>query len=338
MGGRHSRPDPWAAHRQQVALAQSRIQQQIRQQQIQAYLAQARRQKQMRYMRFQRMLDDQRKMREAEQARLAAIAAAAAEANRKRLAAEAEQRRIAAEIEAERIRKQQMANSIANAGMQTSRHNVVGYHGANDSTAVAGHTHKEHFTGDNAVDPEKSSSMSQTLSNLRDKYINIYKMPVIEGLDIMETENVMLAKLLQFNEKYIRYIHCNNSNINGDCSSTEKSTLESELTTIYNDIDKNINGTISRDGVNGILTQINSIPTASKISAAAYETKHDAIKDRHNDILTMRQDLDIKLKELYGTEDSIGNMHKQQLDSTIYTEILLTSLATALLYYVFTEL
>jgi hypothetical protein len=288
---------------------------------------------------FQKMLDQQRKIREAQQARLAAIAAAAAKANKKRLAAEAEQRRIAAEIEAALMRKQQMANSIVNRDMQTSRSNIPGNNGANYSTAVAGHTYTENFTSGNTDESTQSSSMSQTLSNLRDNYINIYnKMPVIEGLDIMETENVMLAKLLQFNEKYIRYIHCNNSNVNSDCSRTEKSTLESELTTLYNDIDKNINGTIARDGVNGILTQINSIPNASNISAAAYETKYDDIKERHNDILTMRQDLDIKLKDLYGTEDSIGNMHKQQLDSTIYTEILLTSLATALLYYIFTEL
>ena len=49
----------------------------------------------------------------------------------------------------------------------------------------------------------------------------------------------------------------------------------------------------------------------------------------------MRREMDTKLKELYLTEDSIANSYKQKYDSTIYSHILLSALATSLLYYIF---
>ena len=120
-------------------------------------------------------------------------------------------------------------------------------------------------------------------------------MPYIEGLDSINNENQFIIDLLQFNEKYMRYIH-RNSNIH----TNESIGLETEITTLYNNINDKI----------------------KKIQPSYEESKID------QSILQMRQDLDTKLKELYIMKDSSDSSN-----STVYIEITITLLATTLIYF-----
>ena len=58
----------------------------------------------------------------------------------------------------------------------------------------------------------------------------------------------------------------------------------------------------------------------------------------NDEIKNYRNDLDIKLRNLYNNRDGAVKNQKQQLDSTVYENILLTVLATSIVYFVFIEI
>jgi hypothetical protein len=57
-----------------------------------------------------------------------------------------------------------------------------------------------------------------------------------------------------------------------------------------------------------------------------------------NENLKTRQDLDTKMMELYGNDQSIAMYQKKSLDSVVYANILWTVLATSVIYFVFVKL
>jgi hypothetical protein len=65
--------------------------------------------------------------------------------------------------------------------------------------------------------------------------------------------------------------------------------------------------------------------TTGKINTTEYNTK----------IVNERNTLDIKLKKLYNNRDGTMNNQKKHINSTIYENILLTILATSLVYFIF---
>jgi hypothetical protein len=56
---------------------------------------------------------------------------------------------------------------------------------------------------------------------------------------------------------------------------------------------------------------------------------------KEQEIQKMRSELDEKLRELYGTDNSILSDSKMELDTSVYTGVLWTILATATVYYLF---
>jgi hypothetical protein len=65
--------------------------------------------------------------------------------------------------------------------------------------------------------------------------------------------------------------------------------------------------------------------STGKINTTNYNTK----------IVNERNTLDIKLKKLYNNRDGTMNNQKKHINSTIYENILLTILATSLVYFIF---
>ena len=59
---------------------------------------------------------------------------------------------------------------------------------------------------------------------------------------------------------------------------------------------------------------------------------------QHGNIIQQRNQLDIKLKEINKSQDSAYSMYKAKYDSTMYSSIIWTILATALIYYIFVKL
>jgi hypothetical protein len=138
--------------------------------------------------------------------------------------------------------------------------------------------------------------------------------PMIEGLDVLDDQKQLYQDLYDFNSKYAAYIQCYQKP-GPDCPTSDS------LTTLYNKITADIQ------------TTKKNIPT----SASSLD-QYDTIQQQYMDVVKKRSELDVKMKEVYTTPDSIANIYKRHEDSTMYTGILFTALAASLLYYVFREL
>jgi hypothetical protein len=179
-----------------------------------------------------------------------------------------------------------------------------------------------------------SSDVSQlynTIEGFTD-YISAYynNMPIIEGLsdtDITNTKTLMtkekelLDQLVDFNMKYQRYIHCNDSTVNKDCTSDSYPSAQ-ELITKMNKIN-DILGDMDRTNIS---------------NNTDFEQNHYNIIGDYDKVLKLRYDLDMKVKQLYDPENSKIADFKNSYDSTIYSGIIVSALATSMLYYIFTEL
>ena len=58
----------------------------------------------------------------------------------------------------------------------------------------------------------------------------------------------------------------------------------------------------------------------------------------YDDLKKKRQELDMKMKEILGTENSILFENQNYMDSSVYTTLLWTVLATSCLYYLFIKI
>jgi hypothetical protein len=163
------------------------------------------------------------------------------------------------------------------------------------------------------------------------------------GVNLMNSENRLLADLADFNVKYNTYIACNNEYINPGNSKLKCSNVDLSKNTYVSAYEKLKTTSPGYEGsvinVNNNLKAFANDPKYKNISPAIYDASFQYIKNTHqNDILKLRSELDAKLKELYATEDSRMNEYANYYDTTMYVGILWTILATSGLYYAFTKL
>ena len=84
---------------------------------------------------------------------------------------------------------------------------------------------------------------------------------------------------------------------------------------------------------------INIQPTLNDaINLDQYNTNHNTLKENIKQFNEIRDDLDMKLRELYMIEGSTSATKKLQYDGTMFSGILWTVLATSVLYYTLYEL
>jgi hypothetical protein len=86
------------------------------------------------------------------------------------------------------------------------------------------------------------------------------------------------------------------------------------------------------DDYNKILTTMNTGDIKSK-----YLDQYSSIMEQHKKNIKVRQELEQKLDFIYSTDTRFGNS-KHFLDSTIYTSVLWTILATTILFYIFKKM
>ena len=161
---------------------------------------------------------------------------------------------------------------------------------------------------------------------------NYNNMPIIEGLSdtdnnnitaLMNKEKELLDQLADFNKKYVRYIHCNDPKSNNDCVSGSEPTSQELKTKMTN--------------ISNIINNMNSA-SASISQNNNYQSVHDDMLDDYYKVVKLRNELDMKVKQLYDPENSKIADFKYSYDSTIYSGIIISALATSMLYYIFTEL
>jgi sulfatase maturation enzyme AslB (radical SAM superfamily) len=138
-------------------------------------------------------------------------------------------------------------------------------------------------------------------------------LPIIEGLTSGSTKNTIngntvINDVKNFQQKYDEYIQ------NGY---NDFSVQFTKLTDSYTKVitDTNLKGNVVIDG------------------------SHNYIMDNYRNNIEQRQELDDKLKEVYKTKDSLYNSdYKTVYDATMLSGVLLTILASSLLYYSFSQL
>jgi len=166
--------------------------------------------------------------------------------------------------------------------------------------------------------------------SLFNKYDNsIYSgMPIIEGLNplnnLYSDQQDLIEKLNDFNKNYNAYIKCNNfsTNENPNC---DKTNLNKSL--------NDLNFTLAN-----FKTDIDNNNKNNNITSDEYQTKYQNIINTYDQVLDLRNELDNKVKTLYNPEKSYESDYKKTFDATIYSGILMTALATSVLFYVFNHL
>ena len=138
-------------------------------------------------------------------------------------------------------------------------------------------------------------------------------LPIIEGLTTNSTKNTIngnsvIADVANFRQEYQKYIDNNYNDFSGQFT---------RLTNSYTKIitDTNLKGNVVVDG------------------------SHNYMMDNYRNNIEQRQELDDKLKEVYKTKESLYNSdYKVVYDATMLSGVLLTILASSLLYYSFSQL
>jgi hypothetical protein len=156
-----------------------------------------------------------------------------------------------------------------------------------------------------------------------------------QGQQLMESERRLLADLNDFNTKYNRYTLCNNHYINPSNNTLNCSDIDMSKNTVVSAYNKL--KTTSVVDVSNSLTLFKNDPNT--ISPAIYDASYQYIKNVYqNDVLKIRNELDIKMQELYGIDGSIVDEHQKHYDTTMYIGLLWTILATSSLYFLFTKI
>ena len=69
-----------------------------------------------------------------------------------------------------------------------------------------------------------------------------------------------------------------------------------------------------------------------------YDASYNELITKYNKNIKTRNNLDLKLKEIYAADGSIQSEFKLNMDSSVYASIMWSVLATSLIYYVFVKL
>jgi hypothetical protein len=148
---------------------------------------------------------------------------------------------------------------------------------------------------------------------------------------VMSYEANLLEALYLFNNEYTYYVSkCTNKQDNfvPDTINNPTADCKSYLDNLNIDKQKIIDYT-SND---------NAIIGQGLNSSVNYKSNNIILSDNYSKLINMRTDLDEKLRELYDVPGSKSLDYRYNLDSTVYSGILVTIVATAVIYYTFTRL
>lgn len=144
-------------------------------------------------------------------------------------------------------------------------------------------------------------------------------------------------ELIEFNKNYISYI----SQCTGNNAKTPQSNSCTELFGKLTVVDTGVS--TLKDSItsyNNPKSSLLEIGYGNKPSAGALTTndQYNKVIQDYGNVTKQRSDLDAKLRELYDIPGSKSLDFKYNYDSTVYSGILLTIIASGIIYYTFTKL
>ncbi len=131
-----------------------------------------------------------------------------------------------------------------------------------------------------------------------------------------ELQKTVVEKLNDFNTKYAAYMKC---------QVTTCSVNNITETTVQNA------ATALQDAIAELKSKYDE--TSYDIPSSTYDANHQAILDKANNILSTRAELDQKITNIMQPKHELTRFY----DSTIYTKIVLSVLASSLAYFIITE-
>ena len=148
-------------------------------------------------------------------------------------------------------------------------------------------------------------------------YINLNS----DNKSLFDLEKVVIDKINNFNAIYYRFIRCKTIN---NCMVNVKT--EQDVKT-------------AADEVNTAITNLQTAYTAAKIQTddKTFNDNHNIIMEKAKSIDELRRSLDTKMEEILKSRNPPNELTRQY-DSTVYTGIMWSILATSVLFYVFTEM
>jgi hypothetical protein len=165
--------------------------------------------------------------------------------------------------------------------------------------------------------------------------------------NLTQQEKKISEKINLFNDAYAHYVRCYGS---------EKLKVNTPLAQTYPNLSKTTNNSnycstytisfqsesLARDDLNTKYSDVvNEITKGNNILSEIHQkgyTDYSNITTTYKQNLKTRNDLDLKLKEIYEEEGTTQRNLKIDYDSTIYASIAWSVLATSLIYYVFVKL
>lgn len=153
--------------------------------------------------------------------------------------------------------------------------------------------------------------------------------------DVITGKTALLNSITSYTRAYNNYQGCVNSPSGFNQTSCPSSTFTGS-TQAFDD-----NGNLIKNGGTKTLQQLYTIVAnyQSSIATNISNLNTNAVNpDTYNSLVAKRSVIDVELQNLYNTQKSIPNMYMENIDSTIYSGILWTVLATSLVYYIFTKL
>ena len=147
-------------------------------------------------------------------------------------------------------------------------------------------------------------------------YINLNS----DNKSLFDLEKVVIDQINDFNAIYYRFIRCKTIN----CTENVKSEGD-----VKNAADK----------VNTAITNLETAYTSANIKTtdAGFKDNHKIIIEKAKSIDELRRSLDTKMEEILKSRNPPNELTRKH-DSTVYTGIMWSILATSILFYVFTEM
>jgi hypothetical protein len=150
---------------------------------------------------------------------------------------------------------------------------------------------------------------------------SIYSQTNTNNPVIFELEHNVINALNDFNTMYAAYMKCKATGVTSckhDNTQVTESTLEAKATEIQTAIEA---------------LQAEYKKTTPDISGSTFDQNHQAIMTKANEIMSKRAELDAKIANIMQPNSELNRFY----DSTIYSKIVLSVLASSLVYYVIME-
>lgn len=169
---------------------------------------------------------------------------------------------------------------------------------------------------------------------------------------LYDLEKLVIDALNDFNEKYASYLRCSANleyganDLNYNLAYTDKVGCDGVST------DKAVNLTAAKLAYNTLATRIANLnngivnlQATGGMTKDEYQRKYDEMLSKHKEVLRIREEIDGKMKDIQAVDDVNKREDRPRVrdvfihhDATVYSSMVLTVLATSLIYYAFVKM